>query len=574
MESDVEKRSNLENYRDLVNSTVNKYPKGIAYKFKKNMERNMPKEEIEYVNITYKEFGEDIKSFSTALLKKGLENKRIVLIGSNRYEWCVSYLAVTTGNMVVVPLDKALPASEIEILIKRSEAEAIIFDQNYLDVMKNIAMHNEKIKHLICMDSINTKDGISFAELKKEGQKEVEKGDKQYDEIILEKGKMSIMLFTSGTTNNPKAVMLSQQNVCANIEAVARYVKMYPTDTLLSFLPIHHTFECTITFLYGIYYGVTVAFCDGLKYIAQNLEEYKISVFVAVPLVLESMYKKIQKGIEESGKKKLVDTMSKISRGLLKCKIDVRKYLFKSILDKFGGNLRVIFYGAAPMSKDCIIGYNNLGIKLLQGYGLTETSPVISCETDQKQRPGSIGLPLDNLEVKIEDVDSEGVGEITVKGPNVMMGYYKDEEATSKVLNDGWFRTGDYGYIDEDGYLYITGRKSDVIVLKNGKNVYPQEIEFLINKLSYVQESIVFSREVDSKDSVLGAKVVYDFDYLKEHFGEKTQEEYKEMIWQDIKEINKTLPYFKYIKEIIVTKEPLIKTTTQKIKRYEEMKKI
>ena len=226
------------------------------------------------------------------------------------------------------------------------------------------------------------------------------------------------------------------------------------------------------------------------------------------------------------------------------------------------------------MNKDTIIGYNDLGIKLLQGYGLTETSPVIACETDEKQRPGSVGYPLYNLEVEIDGKDENGSGEIKVKGPNVMQGYYQNPEKTAEVLKDGWFYTGDYGYLDEDGFLYITGRKSDMIVLRNGKNIYPQELEFLINKISYVEESIVYAREKTNTDTTIGAKIVYNEDLIKEFLGEKTEEEYKEIIWNKIKEINQSLPTYKHIKEIMITKEPLDKTTTQKVKRYQEMKKI
>ena len=382
------------------------------------------------------------------------------------------------------------------------------------------------------------------------------------------------MLFTSGTTNFPKAVLLSQRNICSNISAIATWVKIYPNDTLLSFLPIHHTFECTITFLYGLYSGAAVAFCDGLKHIQKNLAEYKVSVFVAVPLVLETMYKKIQHAIEEKGKTKLINTMSKISNALLKCHIDLRKVFFKQVLDNFGGNLRVVFYGAAPMNKDTIIGYNNLGIDLVQGYGLTETSPVISAESDKEKRPGSVGLILPNLEARIDNPDKDGVGEITVKGPSIMLGYYKNEKATKEVLKDGWFSTGDFGYIDEDGFLYVTGRKKDIIVLKNGKNVYPQEIEFLINKIPYVIESLVYSREKSKTDTMLCAKIVYDEEMIKQYLGEKTQKEYKDIVWKEIKEINKELPIFKHVKDITLTKEPFAKTTTQKVKRYAELKRV
>ncbi len=562
----------VKDYRELLNNTVSKYPDHIAYKYKKDPTAKEP----EYVEISYKQFQTNVKEVSTALLELGLEGKKVILIGNNRYEWCTSYLAITTGNMIVVPLDKALPANEIEALVLRSGAEAAIFDKKYEEEFLKIKSNKQSnLKFLICMDQTNDKaEVMEYENLQIKGKEAIEKGNKVYDNMIIDPEKMSIMLFTSGTTSLPKAVMLSQRNICSNIQGIASYVKMYPTDTLLSFLPIHHTFECTVTFLYGIYYGVTVAFCDGLKYIAKNLAEYKVTVFVAVPLVLETMYKKITKAIEEKGKTKLIHTMSKLSHLLLKCKIDVRRVLFKQILDQFGGALRVVFYGAAPMNKDTIIGYNDLGIKLLQGYGLTETSPVIACETDEKQRPGSVGYPLYNLEVEIDGKDENGSGEIKVKGPNVMQGYYQNPEKTAEVLRDGWFYTGDYGYLDEDGFLYITGRKSDMIVLRNGKNIYPQELEFLINKISYVEESIVYAREKTNTDTTIGAKIVYNEDLIKEFLGEKTEEEYKEIIWNKIKEINQSLPTYKHIKEIMITKEPLDKTTTQKVKRYQEMKKI
>ena len=561
----------VKTYREMIEYSTKNYAKNIAYTYKKDY---MAKE-VEYVEKTYEQVGKDIKGFSTLLLNKNLEGKRIVLIGNNRYEWCITYFAVTTGNMVVVPMDKALPDNEIESLVKRSEAEVAVFDKKYAEVMKKIKKDDStNLNMLICMDKIEDDEIEEFNDLLNEGNKLVENGDKKYDEIKVNPNEMSIMLFTSGTTNEPKAVMLSQKNICANLTDIACWVKLYPTDKLLSFLPIHHTFECTITFLYGFYSGCTVAFCDGLKYIQKNLAEYKISIFVAVPLVLETMYKKITKAIEEKGKTKLINTMSKISNALLKCKIDLRKVFFKQVLDNFGGNLRLVLYGAAPMNKDTIIGFNNLGIELVQGYGLTETSPVISAETDKEKRPGSVGLVLPTLEAKIINPDENGEGELAVKGPSVMMGYYKNEEENKKALKDGWFYTGDYGYIDKDGFLFITGRKKDIIVLKNGKNVYPQEIEFLINKLPYVTESLVYQRERSNTDTMLCAKIVYDKDIIKDVLGDKKEEEYKNIIWNEIKEINKTLPVFKHIKNIDITTEPFVKTTTQKVKRYEELKKI
>ena len=561
----------VKNYRELVDYSCTQYAQNIAYKYKKDHTAK----EIEYIEKTYEQVGKDIKALSTGLLNLDLMGKRIILIGKNRYEWCISYFATTCGNMVIVPIDKALPDNEIETLIKRSEAEAIIFDKKYLEVAKKAKQDpNTNIRLLICMDEIEEKEVKTFNSIVEEGTKQILEGDKKYDNIEIDENKMSIMLFTSGTTSEPKAVMLSQANICANISNIACWVKLYPNDILLSFLPIHHTFESTITFLYGFYSGSQVAFCDGLKYIQKNLAEYKVTVFVAVPLILETMYKKIQKGIEEKGKTKLINTMTKISNTLLKAKIDIRKIVFKQILDNFGGHLRVVLYGAAPMNKDTIIGFNNLGIALVQGYGLTETSPVVTAETDKEKRPGSVGLALPNLNVRIDNPDKEGVGEIAVKGSSVMLGYYKNEEETKKVLKDGWFSTGDYGYIDKDGFVYVTGRKKDIIVLRNGKNVYPQEIEFLINKIPYVAESLVYSRDKDTTDTMLCAKIVYDKDAIKLALGEKTEAEYQDCIWQEIKKINQELPIFKRIKHISITTEPLKKTTTQKVKRYEELKNV
>lgn len=559
-------------FKDLLNNTAERYPDNIAYKFKKNL----GKEDEKVIEVTYREFREDVNRLGTALLDLGLERKKIAIISNNRYEWCVSYLSITIGNMVVVPLDKALPEAEIEGLIKRSGAEAVIFEKKFSELFKRIRNSEEtNLKHCINMDLEEGSDEeISFKELISKGKKELLEGKNDFTNKHVDLEKMSVLLFTSGTTDKSKGVMLSQANICSNISSMACMSKMYPTDTALSFLPLHHTFECTITFLYGLYSGITVAFCDGLRYIQSNLVEYKVSVFVAVPLVLETIYKKIIKGIEDKGKTKLIKTMTKLSNGLLKLKIDVRRKLFKQILDQLGGNIRIAYFGAAPMERETILGYNSWGIETVQGYGLTETSPLVSAETDKYKRPGSVGLAAVGVEMRIDDANEQGIGEVVVKGPNVMLGYYNDEEKTKEAFEQDWFKTGDLGYIDKDGYLYITGRKKDVIVLKNGENIYPQEIEFLINKIPYVTESLVYAREGKKTELMLGAKIVYNKESMEEKFGNKTQEEYKEIIWEEIKNINRELSTFKRIKEIIVTDEPLEKTTTQKVKRFQELTKI
>lgn len=571
LNNEIYEADTIKNFRELVNRSAKKYPNNIAYKFKENLGKPNQKA----VEKTYKEVKEEIECLGTVLLKMGLENKKIALIGSNRYEWCESYFAITTSNMVVVPLDKALPEQEIRNLIQRSKADAVIFEDKYSEIFKKLKEENSTLKYYINMDLKEEKDGVlSFKKLLVEGKKLLEDGDTKYKDIKIDNEKMSVLIFTSGTTSAAKGVMLSQKNITSNIIAMAKMSKMYETDVLLSFLPLHHTFECTITFLYGFYSGATVAFCDGLKYIANNLQEYKISVFVAVPLVLETIYKKIQKGIKKQGKEKIVNIMSKIANFLLIFHIDIRRKVFKSVLDQLGGNLRIAYFGAASMDKNIIKGYNNFGIDTVQGYGLTETSPLLAAETDKEHCPGSVGMAPFNVKIRLENVDEKGIGEIVAKGPNVMIGYYEDPQATKEAIKDGWFHTGDLGYYNKDGYLFIAGRKKEVIVLKNGENVFPSDIEFLVNELPYVQESLLYSKENSKGELTLGIKVVYDDTLIKEKFGEKSKKEYKDLIWEDIKEINQKLPVFKRIKELIITTEPLEKTTTQKIKRFKEIEKI
>ena len=572
LNSEIYEIDEIKNFRELVNRSAEKYANNVAYKFKENLGK--PNQKI--IEKTYKEVRNEVEALGTMLLNMGLENKKIALIGNNRYEWCESYFAITTSNMVVVPLDKALPSQEIKSLIERSKADAVIFENKYNEVFEELKEEgNTTLKYYINMDLKNDENEIlSFRSLINKGKELLENGDKRYSKVKIDNEKMSILIFTSGTTNMSKGVMLSQKNITSNIMAMAKMSKMYPDDVLLSFLPLHHTFECTITFLYGYYSGATVAFCDGLKYIAKNLQEYKISVFVAVPLVLETIYKKIQKGIKDQGKEKLVNTMSKIANFLLIFHIDIRRKVFKSVLDQLGGNLRIAYFGAAAMDKNVIKGYNNFGIDSVQGYGLTETSPLLAAETDKEHCPGSVGMAPYNVELKLDDVDEKGIGEIVAKGPNIMLGYYENPEATKEVMKGGWFHTGDLGYYNEDGYLFITGRKKEVIVLKNGENVFPSEIEFLVNKLPYVVESIVFPRENSKGEIALGVKIVYDETQIKEKFGEKTAKEYKVLVWEDIKEINQNLSQFKKLKELILTTEGLEKTTTQKVKRFKEIEKI
>ena len=531
--------------------------------------------DVTYENKTYKDLLEDVNSFGTELYELGYENKRIAIVGRNRYEWVVTHLANLLGGMVSVPLDKELQVDELESCLIRSKADIVVFDEKYIDNIEEIKKRgNTNLCDYICMSNLNGYK--NFWDLKDQGEKLLkEKERKEFEDAEIDPYKMSILLFTSGTTSKSKAVMLSQWNVASNVYAMLLVEEFLPTDVNLAFLPFHHIFGST-EMIVMLASGLATAFPDGLRYVAQNLKEYKISLFVGVPLLVEAIYRNIEKEIEKQGKTKLIERAKKISNVLLKLHIDVRKKLFKPVLDALGGNMRFIISGGAPLDKKVAKGFNDIGIELVQGYGLTETAPVIAAENHKKKKSGSIGFPMDNVELEIVNKDENGIGELRVKGPNVMLGYYENEEETKKVIKDGWFYTGDLGYIDSEGFIFLTGRQKDMIVLKNGKKVFPEELETLINRLELVKESIVFGMpdEKDKNDLKLSVKIVYDTNVAKEKYPECSEEDLKKIIWEQIKEINKTFPPYKYIKNMILTDQELIKTTTQKVKRHEEIKRI
>ena len=552
----------LNDFRELVNLYKTSYKDLIAFEYK-----NTP-ESIEHIKITYEQFANDIEALACKLMK--LNAKRIALISDNRYEWCVSYLAITTAGLVVVPLDKSLPNNELLGLLNRSEADGIIFSDKYVQAIKNSTCNLK-----ICMDYDEDKDSIlSYSNLLKEGYT-LDKTN--YNNLKIDNKAMSIILFTSGTTSIAKAVMLSQYAICMDLYALSQMIDIKTTDKFLSFLPLHHTFESTTTFLFGTSCGITIAICDGLRYIQSNLIEYQVTGFVCVPLMLEIMYKKILKEIKAQHKTTLVKIMRVLFRH---SNIETKRKIFKSIIDGLGGKLRTIIAGGAPMDKETIKGYNDFGFDVHQGYGLTETAPVLAGENSFDKKTGSVGFPLPTIELKVDKPDENGIGEIIAKTPAIMLGYYKNEDATKEVLKDGWFYTGDLGYIDDDGFVFITGRKKDMIVLKNGKKIFPEEIEILINKLPYVTESMVFGSLDDSKqdrntDIVICAEIIYDEEELNKAYPNIKESEYCDTIWNDIKtKVNKQMPAYKYIRRILISTEPIVKTTTQKIKRSEELKKI
>lgn len=557
--------------KEMLNRSLDRYKDKPAFKYKGDKPG-------EFRYITYEEFINDINGLGTQLIKMGLLGKRIAVISENRYEWAVAYLATACGVGVIVPLDRSLPANEIESLIIRSGAEAIFYSKKYDEIMQDIKQRKTTdIRYYISMDLMERKDGVlSEREFIEKGKKLIEEGDRKYLDAEIDREGMTFMLFTSGTTAMSKAVMLSHKNICSNLMDISAILKIGPGDTLLSFLPLHHTFECTVGFLYPISAGATIAYCEGIRHIANNIKEFEITAMISVPALYEAVYKRLIKAIEKKGKLQEVEMITKLTSILSRVGLDFRRKVFKEIHDEFGGKLRLLVNGAAALDYEVEKGFNDLGFKMVQGYGLTETSPVLAAGTDFEQKLGSVGKVLPNTKIKIVNKDEDGIGEIYVKAPYVMLGYYQNEEATKEVFDKDWFKTGDLGYIDKKGFLFLCGRKKSVIVLKNGKNVFPEEIENVINRIEGVKESFVFGRPEpdDEIDLKLGAKIVYDKEAMKEAHGIETEEEIKEFIWEKIKELNKTMPPYKYIKEVIVTEEELIKTTTQKIKRYEEMARI
>ncbi len=566
----LDRNIKFENLKEMIKNSAEKFGEEPAFlRDGKGLEDSK--------KVTYKEFYHEINSLGTALVEMGLKGKRIAVIGENRYEWELSYLAVAIGTGIIVPLDKALPENEIESLIIRSEVEAIFYSSKYDECMAKIQKKgNTKLKYFISMDlEKNDFNKYSLKEITEKGKELLEKGNREFLDSKINNEEMSIMLFTSGTTNQSKAVMLSQKNICTNVRDIRNVFELDETDRFLSFLPLHHTFECTVGFLYPLSIGGTIIFSKGVRHIADELKNFKITAMICVPVVFEKMYDKLMKTIEEKGKMATVKKGIKLSNCLLKVGIDIRKKLFKEIHDNLGGCLRVMVAGGAALSPEKEKGFWDLGFNVLQGYGLTETSPVIAAELTKQKRLGSIGKKFPSVEVKIDNPDKNGVGELLAKGDSVMLGYYNNEEANKDVFTeDGWFRTGDLAKIDKNGYLYISGRKKFVIVLKNGKNVYPEEIESLLEKSELIKECMVFGMPARDGDVTLSVEVCYDKDYIKKQFGEISEEEIKEKIWNWVKEVNKTMPKYKYVKKLVLTDEDLVKTTTLKIKRNIEIEKI
>ena len=553
--------------KDMLNKTRELYGDKPGYKIKI--------EKGKYKIYTHNEIRDMIDYLGTTLISLGLKNKRIAVIGENRYEWELAYLSVVCGTGIIVPMDKSLPPNELEELIERSEIEAIFYSKKYEEIIEKIKYNDKnKLKHLISMDSDIHLEGIySQKELIEKGKELVEAGNREFIDSKINPEEMGIMLFTSGTTSKSKVVALSHRNLVTNIMDLASVLDIDSNDRMLSFLPLHHVYECTVGMLLSMYVGAERSFCDGIRHIVENLNEYKITYAAFVPAIYESMYKNVKRTLEKEGR---LEQVRKLMQEYKDKSMEEKKEVFKEIHNMFGGNIRTFVSGAAALDKGVIETFRNWGINLYQAYGLTETSPVIGIETKENSRVGSIGKALPHVNAKIEDANEEGIGELVVKGPSVMLGYYNDEEATREVMTDGWFYTGDLAKIDEEGYIFICGRKKSVIVLKNGKNIFPEEMENLVNKIEGVKESFIFGKQQsDDRENIkIHVKIIYDRDIMKEAYKAETYDEIYKVLSDKIKEVNKIMPKYKAIRGIIISEQPLIKTTTNKIKRQANLELI
>ncbi len=559
----------ISSIKDMLYSSAELYSARTAFLAKK-------KGSEKYSPITYKQFRSDVDAFGTALMELGLGNKAIALIGENRYEWSVSYLATLCGVGTIVPLDKELPLNEIESLLTRSKASAVIYSGSSKGQIAEFADKLDFIEHFVNMDDIEAAGKfISFNQLLAGGHELLKSGNTGFINAEIDAEAVNVLLFTSGTTDTSKAVMLSHRNLCTNLMSMSSMLCINPSDVFLSILPIHHTYECTCGFLCPIYRGAAVAYFEGLRHIPKNMQESSATVVLGVPLIFEAMYKRIWDQAAKSGMTKKLKLGITLSNFLRKFGIDITRKLFAPVYSNFGSKVRLFISGAAGIDPVVAKGFRDLGIHFVQGYGLTECSPIVALNRDVDFKDDAAGIPLPNLEVRIDNPGADGIGEIAVKGPSVMLGYYQNPEATDKVLKDGWFYTGDAGYMDEDKFIHITGRIKDVIVTKNGKNIYPEEIETLVGRIPYVKESLVYgASDEESGDVVVSCIVVPDMEKIQEQHPEleiSSEATYK-LILDEIKAINKTLVNYKHIKYLRLKEEEFAKTTSKKIKRFMETK--
>lgn len=559
----------IKDLKDMIDSSAMLFAEETAFLVK-------DKPGGDYVPVKFSQFKNDIDALGTALMDLGLTGKKIAVIGENRYEWVVTYLAVVNGTGVIVPLDRELPTLEIKNLLERAEVSVVVYSSKVGMVIEEAIKGIDSIEFIIGMDTLeNDGNKLSFKKLIKIGKRLLMEEKRFFIDAKINPDVMCSLLFTSGTTGLAKGVMLSHKNIAANVYNMSKFVDVSNNQVGLSVLPMHHTYELTCHVMTCMYQGCTVAICEGLKYIVKNMAESKATVMLGVPLIFESMHKKVWKKAEETGKANKMRKAIQLSKSLGKFNIKSMKKLFKSVHQAMGGNMQTFISGAAAIDPIVIEDFNAMGLNMIQGYGMTENSPIIAVNKDRYSKAASVGLPMPGTEIKIIDQDENGVGEIICRGDSVMLGYYNNPEETAKVLIDGWLHTGDYGYFDNDGFLYISGRKKNVIVTKNGKNIFPEEVEFYLNKSDYIKEVIVWGLDDDhTGDTVICAEIYPDYDAIEEGRGKLSEDSIKKLIKSEIDELNENMPLYKRVKRFELRNEEFEKTTTKKIKRHTVKHKI
>lgn len=527
--------------REMLFKSAQKFGESCAFTF---LDKNGEK-----IKISYAEFHEDVTRLGLYLLY-GLKKRpeKVGIVSFNCYQWCVSYLACLSAGIVAVPIDRELSGDDICDILDFAEVKAVIADKNA----------RVKISGRQELDITDMEEGFSAAlekgrKLKQEGY--------SLEEIEIDPDKLAVLLFTSGTTGNSKGVMLSNTNLCSDLYLVSKNINITSRDRSLSLLPLHHTYE-TIAFLMMVYCGGCIAFCKGIRYLGESFRLFSPTVFVTVPLILEKLHEKIMSEAEKMGARQKIRLAGVVSSAISENK---KKRLFFDIHQFFGGSLEKIIVGAAALQSSVAEDFELFGFKIVIGYGLTECSPIIICNSTNDRTSDSVGRVLDETYVKLRNTDEKGIGEILVKGPMVMLGYYKNKAATEEVFSDGWFCTGDLGYADKSGRYHISGRCKNVIVTRNGKNVYPEDLEYRLNKSPYITESLVYGEKGD----VVSCEVIADKEAIAKKTGKSnpSDEDIKAVINESVRSLNRHLPSYKRIKKVTVRKEEFTKTSTHKIKR-------
>lgn len=552
----------IKNLRELLDSSAVLYQDRTSF-----MERY--EEGKEFEKISYWQLKQDVNALGTALISMGLKDRKIAVIGDNSYYYVVTYFAVANGTGVIVPIDKELPENEVLNLIERAGVSCVVFDDKLSPMMKNFQEKVNTLEHFISMGRKNGDFGRHISEIIDMGKVMLSSGDSSFIKAEIDEEKMCSLLFTSGTTGMAKGVMLSHKNIAANVYNLSKYVNIKYPGTGLSVLPMHHSYEMTCHIMAGLYQGITIAICEGLRHIASNLVEVKATVMLGVPLVFEATHKKVMKQAQASGKGVTIRRAIELSKRLkLYNRGDTAKKLFTDVHKATGGHIGLFISGGAAINPEVIKDFEAMGFPMIQGYGMTENAPIIAVNKDMYSKAESVGFPLPGTEVMISDPDEQGTGEIICKGPSVMLGYYENREETQRVLKEGWLYTGDYGYFDDDGMLYISGRKKSVIVTKNGKNIFPEEVEFYLTESEYILEALVFGEDDIDGDVVIKAILFPNFELLMEEKGEQSDEEIKKLLKEEIDRINDFMPLYKRVRRFGIRRLEFEKTTTRKVKRF------